>query len=281
MTLFEALKWGEYCLKATSQEPETDSLRCLEAATALSKSQIFSRVQESLSEIHLATFHALIQKRATGCPLAYVLGEAWFLGDLYQVNPGVLIPRHDTEILVQEAMVCCHKNQIQTAIECGFGSGIISISLAKRYPKTQFLAWDLSDAAYEIALQNAARHQVAINWQKGDFFEVSSQWSPFIESDEPSLLISNPPYIPLADIQTLEAQVRDFEPHLALAGGEDGLDFYRQFAFHLKKARRTWFLAEVGIHQQAALTALFAPLGEVSWTDDLQGIPRVITLKID
>ncbi len=71
MTFFEALKWGESCLKATSQEPETDSLRCLEAATALSKSQIFSKFQESLLEIHLATFHALIQKRATGCPLAY------------------------------------------------------------------------------------------------------------------------------------------------------------------------------------------------------------------
>lgn len=164
--------------------------------------------------------NVLLQRRINGEPIAYLCGEKEFFSMRFQVMPGVLIPRGDTECVVECAARLLTKNA-PAILDIGTGSGCIAVSLAKQFPKARVLGIDISESALLCAKHNAAANDVSVTFQQLD-----------IQSEEPDgffdLIISNPPYIRTDVIGTLEKQVREYEPLSALDGGTDGLDFYKR-----------------------------------------------------
>lgn len=184
----------------------------------------------------------------------------------------MLIPRPDTEVLVEEALQrAAGESRI---LDVGTGSGAIAIALAHELPSARLVAIDLSDAALTVAKENAQANCVAerISFQQGDLQHLPS--GPF------ELVVANPPYIPQGDLASLQPDVRDYEPHLALAGGSDGLDCYRVLAAQSRQCLTAggWMLLEVGIGQAEAVRQLLAQAGltEVFERNDYAGVARVV-----
>ena len=170
-----------------------------------------SKVNELLS---------LIERRCKGEPIAYLCGEKEFMNQLFYVEPGVLIPRADTECVVEQALSLLSNNK-PNILDIGTGSGCIAISLAKLLPDATVTALDISDTALQCAIDNAKKNNVTITFEKMN-----------ILTEEPDgkydLIISNPPYIRSEVVQKLDATVKNYEPHSALDGGDDGLVFYKR-----------------------------------------------------
>ena len=214
-----------------------------------------------------------------GRPIPYILGRAAFYGLEFEVDEHVLIPRPETELLVETALDLLQDRRSPRIADLGTGSGIIAVSLAKRRPQSQVFASDLSKDALEIARKNAARHDVAVQFEQseGDWLSPVAPYAPF------DAILSNPPYIPALEIETLEIGVRDFEPRLALDGGKDGLDPYRELAAgSANLLLPDGFVAvEFGAGQFAALSSLFNGHG---WQvdaprRDFAGIERVLVAR--
>ncbi|WP_062308112.1 peptide chain release factor N(5)-glutamine methyltransferase [Alicyclobacillus sendaiensis] len=222
--------------------------------------------------------------RVQGEPLAYVLGKQDFYGRTFEVGPDCLIPRPDTEVLVEEAIRFLKRMPSGTrVIDVGTGSGCIAVSIALACPGVSVTAVDLSMDALAVARRNAERFGAVVDWAAADGIE----W--LIERAERGrpwhAIVSNPPYVPTGEIDQLEPSVRDYEPRLALDGGEDGLAFYRRMAalppYVLARGRAGVFL-EVGHNQADDVARLFAPWRErgfrVRKVKDLRGIDRVIAV---
>lgn len=182
------------------------------------------------------TWQAWIQRRQAQEPIQYIVQEQEFFGRTFQVNPAVLIPRPETEVLVEKVLMETDRlwpnQQRLHVVDLGTGSGAISISLALERPQWKVTAIDCSEKALQVAQQNAKRHHVAdrIQMVLGDFL------TPMMEANERvDVIVANPPYISSSELETLEVQVRDFEPKLALEGGQDGLQAYRRIVSQLKK----------------------------------------------
>ncbi len=191
---------------------------------------------------------------AAGEPLEYVLGECWFYGYRFLVGEGVLIPRPDTEVLVEEAFVACETIERPRILELCTGSACISISLLlelQRQKKEAFaLATDISESAMHFALLNREEHQLekTLELCLCDLFPE--------EKSKFDLLLSNPPYIDEEDMNMLDESVKDYEPHLALAGGADGLDYYRRIYTEAPRYLRpgSWIICEHGYRQAEAVS---------------------------
>jgi release factor glutamine methyltransferase len=172
----------------------------------------------------------LIKRRGQREPLQHIVGSACFCGLELAVNRQVLIPRPETELLAEKGWTCVNslnkKEPTLSALDLGTGSGCIGIALAVHCPAAHVVATDISAEALELARQNAARHNVLdrIEFLQGDGFTALNSPKVF------ELIISNPPYIPTDEIQALQIEVREHDPHRALDGGPDGLDFYRRIA---------------------------------------------------
>ncbi len=177
------------------------------------------------------TYKEYILKRCSGIPLQYITNEQEFMGLSFYVDENVLIPRQDTETLVEVLIEKSKKKPFKRIVEVGVGSGCISISLAKFLPHTQITGIDISMKALEIAKKNAKKNQVdnRIQWL------YSNLLSDYQSDQQVDLIVSNPPYITSKDCTELESDVKDHEPILALDGGEDGLNFYRKIT---KQAKR-------------------------------------------
>lgn len=170
----------------------------------------------------------LLQKE----PLQYTLGYAWFYELKFKVSPAVLIPRPETEELVEKCLYFCKAQNVKTIIDIGTGSGCIPITLKVKYPEAAITAMDISSAALEIAAQNAIEHNVEINFIESDFLQENN-WQKFGKYD---ILISNPPYIPGGKSSTLNENVLKYEPHIALfSPDENPLVFYRKTAHFAKE----------------------------------------------
>ncbi|HEX8465171.1 MAG TPA: peptide chain release factor N(5)-glutamine methyltransferase [Abditibacterium sp.] len=215
-----------------------------------------------------------------GRPIPYILNRAAFYGLDFMVDERVLIPRPETELLVETALDGLQNCREPRVADLGTGSGIIAVSLAKSRPDAQVLALDLSPGALEIARQNAELHGVSIQWLQGD-----GPWlAPLEDFARFDAIISNPPYIPAREIETLDIGVRDFEPRLALDGGADGLSPYRELAVgSAELLRESGFVAlELGAGQFSDVRALFEARG---WQveaarRDLAGIERVLVARL-
>jgi len=227
---------------------------------------------------HGDEFRALIQRRLAGEPIQYITGETEFYGLPFLVTPDVLIPRPETEHLVEKVIELAASFQAPRIVDVGTGSGAIAIALAHALPKAQITASDRSASALAIARENAQRHAVSqrIRFLQGDLL------APVV-GEEFDLIVSNPPYVPCTDRDSLSVEVRDHEPSLALFAGPDGLAIYRRlipqaFACLVPGG----FLAlEMGFGQSEAVRALLvsSSFESIEFTPDLQGIPRVASAR--
>lgn len=227
-------------------------------------------------------FMALIERRAAGEPVQYICGYQEFMGLTFSVNPNVLIPRQDTEVLVELVL---NNNEIDSGnlMDIGTGSGCISISLLKNLKSWTGLAIDISEGALNTARHNA--EQIGVNERltfiQSDLFEKLEEK----DYNRFDIIVSNPPYIPREDVKTLMQEVHDHEPHSALDGGEDGLDFYRIITKEGKKFLKKggYLYYEIGIHQSEDVKNIFEENGysSIQVVKDLAGIARVVCGKLE
>ena len=231
--------------------------------------------QDEQVQEQIRTYRSMITKRASRIPLQQILGSQEFMGLDFFVNEHVLIPRQDTETLV-ELVLQEQQSTEKKLLDLCTGSGCIAISLAVKGGYESVTATDLSEEALKMAERNAKAHQKEIIFRQGDLFSALPQ----SEAGTFDIITSNPPYIPTAVIATLEPEVREHEPMMALDGTEDGLKFYRQIA---KKAG-TWLkpggviYLEIGYDQGEAVSGLLREAGfdKVRVVKDLPGKDRVV-----
>jgi release factor glutamine methyltransferase len=189
--------------------------------------QLYLSFERVLTKAELDALRARVQRRGQREPLQYIVGSTSFCGLEIALNSHVLIPRPETELLAERAWTFLQKAAGEpSALEIGTGSGCLAIAVAHHLPKAKICATDISGPALELARRNAETHQVAgrVEFREGDLFRAVPADARF------DLILSNPPYIPTARIETLEAEVRDHEPRNALDGGADGQDFYQRIA---------------------------------------------------
>ena len=234
--------------------------------------EVTNQKRSALSELKTVeqkqyeTLESLAKKLAKGMPLAYALGYSDFYGNKISVNENVLIPRPETEILCAKAKELFKGGKI---LDLCTGSGAVAVTLAKE-TGAEVVASDISEKALEVAKLNALNNSVKIGFVKSDMFEnIDGRFD---------LIVSNPPYIKRGDISSLDNNVKDFEPHIALDGGEDGLDFYRIIAKNVFDylAKDGIILMEVGIGQADAVKDMFD--GKVEVYKDLEGIDRIVAV---
>jgi release factor glutamine methyltransferase len=224
-------------------------------------------------------YRVLVDRRARREPVSSIVGHREFWGREFEVTSDVLAPRPESEILVEEALACVAPDRCPLrVVDVGTGSGCLAISLAVERPRATVIATDVSASALAVARRNASRHGVSAR--------VLACRMALLEAIGPrvDLIVSNPPYIPAAEIRALPPEVRDYEPRLALDGGADGLDLIRAL---VDEARRHlvsggWLLFEFGFGQEAAVRQVVSSAPEmdlVRLRADLQGIPRVAVVR--
>jgi len=221
-------------------------------------------------------YAALIQRRLTGEPIQYIVGEVEFYGLAFRVTRDVLIPRPETEHLVEKCLQICRNLHRPRLLDVGTGSGAIPVALATHLPDAIVTSVDISDAALAIARENASRNDAKIRFLQGDLLAP-------VAGETFDLIVSNPPYVPETDKDSLSVEVRDFEPALALFAGTDGLAIYRRLipvAF-ASLARGGHIVLEIGHGQSEAVHALLSQAGfrNIEFTPDLQGISRVASAQ--
>jgi release factor glutamine methyltransferase len=225
-------------------------------ALAIARTQLYARLSTILHPDQQERFWGLIQRRAAREPLSYITGEREFWSLSFRVTPDVLIPRPETELLVETTLRLLsqsprrHHHSPIHLLDIGTGSGCVAIALAKELPRAELWAVDISRAALTVAQENAQRHGVAgrIHFLQGDLFSPMNKERPRFD-----VIVSNPPYIAHASLATLQPEVRDWEPRTALDGGADGLDFYRRLveesSFYLHSSG--WLVMEIGVGQSS------------------------------
>jgi release factor glutamine methyltransferase len=267
----------EYLAGKGVENARLESEWLLSAALGLDRVGLYVNFDRPLNDTELAAFRGMVVRRARREPLQHILGTQEFMGLEFEVTAAALIPRHDTETLVQEVV----KRGIgaESILDIGVGSGCIAVALAKMLPGAAIYGVERSAAAMALAERNAARHDVSINLLTGSLFE------PF-EGQRFDMIVSNPPYIPTGDIDSLQPEVRDHEPREALDGGKDGLDYYRSLIpvapDHLN--RGGWLLFEVGIGQAQQVLDLYTASGrfsELFTAKDPAGVERVVGGRIN
>lgn len=229
MTVLEIIRKSTEFLEAKGVEsPRLQSESILAHLLAMPRMQIYLNFERSLSDSQLATCRELVKRRGNREPLQHLLGTVSFCGLEIRVSPHALIPRPETEQLVEHSeaflkQLHCPAPQV---LDFGTGTGCIAVALAVRCPSAQITALDISTDALELARTNASANKVL------DRIELThgNGVSALAAAPRYDLIVSNPPYIPSAEIDTLQPEVRDFDPRIALDGGSDGLEFYRSMA---------------------------------------------------
>ena len=265
-------------LENISDTPRLDVEILLEKALGgVDNLYIRLNLNKELTKDQEILFNGFIEDRLKGRPIAYIVKNREFMGLDFYVKEGVLIPRPDTETLVEELIDICKSKENLHILDIGTGSGAITISLAKYLPTSMVKSLDISDIPLEVGKQNAITNGVSerIEFIKSDLFNSIENTDMKFD-----VIVSNPPYIPKCDIDTLHTQVKDYEPYNALEGGEDGLDFYRKITAQSKKyIKENGILAyEVGHDQAKDVAEIMVNNGytNIYTKKDLQGIDRVV-----
>jgi release factor glutamine methyltransferase len=262
---------GQALALARQRIDRLDARLLLQHASGCTHADLLARPETPVSEPAYAQFVGWVERRAAGEPLAYLVGEAEFRGRVFQVSPAVLIPRPDTEVLVELALERLPGIAQPRVLDLGTGSGIVAISLALEWPAARVVAVDLSVAALQIAANNAGRLAADVDWRTGDWFQP-------VAGERFDLIVANPPYIAAGDPH-LAGDGLPHEPQTALTDGGDGLDCIRHIvaaaAAHLQPAG--WLLLEHGHDQGAACRNLLTAAGfqEPFTHPDLAGSDRV------
>ena len=242
--------------------------------------ELVNRERATPSPEQLAALEQLAQRRLAGEPVSRIVGEREFWGLTFKLNDATLVPRPETEMLVERGLAEVGGLDRARILDLGTGTGCIAISLLTEYSDMSAVAVDLSEDAVRMARLNAARLGVAdrLDVRLGSWFD------PLEATERFDLIVSNPPYIETAAIDTLMVEVRDHDPRLALDGGPDGLEPYRIIAREAPAFLRPegLVLLEIGSGHGAAVTDIFAEagFGEVKVERDLAGLDRVIAARI-
>ncbi len=270
MDLRTALLQGQQLLERGGiPSPRLTAEVLLTHATRQSRAWLYAHSGEELKEVWWIHYGRYLHERLQGKPLQYILGAQEFYGREFSVTPAVLIPRPETEHLVEAALPYARGR----VLDIGTGSGILAVTVALESSARVF-ATDLSPSALVVARQNARNLGASVAFVACDL--ASALKGPF------DLIVSNPPYVPLKDRESLQTEVRDWEPELALFGGEEGLDIYRRL---IPQAREKlceggWLALEIGQGQDEAVRAMLEGWQQVSVLPDLAGIPRVIRAQL-
>ena len=266
-------------LEKISDTPRLDVEIFLQKALGdVDRIYIHLNLNKELTKEQYDEFLGYIKDRINGRPVAYIVGNREFMGLDFFVKEGVLIPRPDTETLVEEIIeLCKNKNEEINIVDIGTGSGAITVSLAKYIENSKITSLDISDIPLEVGKINAVNNGVdnRIEFLKSDVFTAIKNTEKKFD-----IIVSNPPYIPKKDIETLHTQVKDYEPYNALEGGEDGLDFYRQITEEsVQYLKQGGILAyEVGHDQAEDVSKIMKHHGydKIYTKKDIQGIDRVV-----
>jgi release factor glutamine methyltransferase len=268
------LDLGEFALK-DGPHPESarrDADVLLMHTLKKSRAWLMAHGDELLSDELFLSYTELLERRRRGEPIQYITGETEFYGLPFRVTPEVLIPRPETEHLVEKVIELATRFQQPRIVDVGTGSGAIAVALAQKLPQASITAIDLSRSALAIARENAKRNGVDLRFLDGDLLAP-------VAGECFEIVVSNPPYVPSGDRATLSVEVREYEPALALFAGDDGLDVYRRLipAAFVALTPGGFVALEIGYGQSKAITELLSRAGfeQIEFVPDLQGIPRV------
>lgn len=251
-------------------DADLDAWYLLAHVFQINRTDYYLNKDNTVQEKKKEKFLELVKRRASHVPLQYITGTQEFMGLDFNVCEHVLIPRQDTEILVEEVLKVCRNKSV---MDMCTGSGCIIISLAKLGGLAQASAADISPTALKVASENACKHMVNIEFIQSDLFEKVTE--------EYDIIVSNPPYIPSGDIISLMPEVKNYEPLIALDGSEDGLSFYRRITalsrMHLKKNGFIFF--EIGWDQGSEVSKILQDEGftDIKIKKDLSGLDRVVS----
>jgi release factor glutamine methyltransferase len=247
----------------------------LRFALRVDKAWLLTRLRNTVSDEVQDYFNAMVRRRIAGEPIQYVTGEADFFNMQFRVSPEVLIPRPETELLVERVCQFMPLFPKPRIADVGTGSGAIAISIAHDWSHAAAItAIDLSAAALTIAKENATRIGFAkhIRFLEGDLLAP-------VGGERFEIIVSNPPYVPTTDRAQLSVEVRDYEPAVALFAGDDGLEIYRRLipSAYAALVSGGYLALEIGFGQSPAIRKLLADSGfeQIEFTSDLQAIPRV------
>ncbi len=272
MTYREAIVLGESILrKADIVDAKTDSWLLLAMACKIDHTYYYMHIDEEMTEEQAREFEVLIKKRAERVPLQYITGEQEFMGLTFHVNSNVLIPRQDTETLVEEALKVVRPGM--KIMDMCTGSGCVLISILKNAHDIEGIGYDISKQAINVAKENAKLNEVPAVFERSDLFE------DVVEKDF-DVIVSNPPYIPTDVIATLMPEVAEFEPREALDGKGDGLYFYSKILEQCKNYMKPdgYVLFEIGCKQGDSVSTMMrlAGFSEVHVIKDLARNDRVV-----
>ena len=256
-----------------------EAVSLLTHALQVDRTFVITNLEEGLKPEQLRAFGEFVTRRARREPLQYIVGHQEFFELDFEVTPDVLIPRPETEIVVEAALEVMKESSVPVIADIGAGSGCIVISLLNRLTDARGVAVDISPRALSVAQRNAARHKVAdrLTLVESDLFSALEPQAQF------SLIVSNPPYVSEPEIETLQPEVRDHEPMSALISGPDGLSHIRVLLRDASSYLRPngFLIFEIGFDQQDAVEQLIdaATWRLVEVREDLQKIPRTIVLQ--
>ncbi len=262
---------------SSSSCPFLEARLLIQAAAKMDESEFFRRLSEPVKLSLEKRLNQLVRKRLDGWPVAYLLGRREFWGLPFRVDRSVLIPRPETELVVERALSLPLPPE-PLILDLGTGSGNIAISLGKELPSARIIATDISLRALKLAAENARLNEVTnIRFIKSNLFKAFEQSQLIFD-----LIVSNPPYVAQDDWQKLDRPVKDFEPRKALIAGRDGLKFIRQM---VRKAGTFlkpggFLVLEVGAGQEAEITRCLEPdWSEIEVLSDYSGFPRVVSAR--
>lgn len=260
-------------------DPRLEAGSLLAHALSRDRTYVITHGNDLVHGDQLDRFRTLVSRRAAREPLQYIVGYQEFFKLSFEVTPDVLIPRPETELVVEAALEVADREQSLSILDAGTGSGCIVISLLNELKNARATATDISSNALDVARRNAQRHNISdrVTFIQADSLSLVNQREAF------SLIVSNPPYIPAGHIATLQREVREHEPLTALVSGADGLDHIRALLRETPELLRPngYFIFEIGFGQRDTVEQLVdrAIWRLIEVRKDLQGIPRTVVLQ--
>ncbi|MBK6749472.1 MAG: peptide chain release factor N(5)-glutamine methyltransferase [Pyrinomonadaceae bacterium] len=280
MTIAKSLKLAAAILRdAGVAQPEREAASLLMFAIKRDRTFLIAHNEYELTEAESRTYSSLIARRQTREPFQHIVRNQEFYRLDFVVSPDVLIPRHETELLVEAAIEILNGKENARILDIGTGSGCIAVSILHNLPTVTATAIDISESALAIAKKNADTIGVAgrIRFLRSDLYQA-------LDPQEFEIIVSNPPYIPAEEFATLQAEVRDFDPIIALTDGADGLSIIRKIVADAPRylSRSGHLLVEIGFGQAAAVAEMFdlKLWVEPVFIDDMQGIARIVKSEV-
>ncbi|WP_246187670.1 peptide chain release factor N(5)-glutamine methyltransferase [Ornithinibacillus caprae] len=281
MKQYEVLQWASLFLEKNNREPRVAEL-LLQHHLGMSRNEFYMHMRETVPALIRSKFEADIKEHAeTGVPLQHIIGYETFYGRDFHVNEHVLVPRPETEELVQHVIQIAKSNSKSdhpiTIVDVGTGSGIIAITLALELPNATVYATDISEEALAVAQRNAAQLQANVTFLQGDFLQPV-----IVQNIKTDIVVSNPPYIPRSDEESLSDTVKHFDPELALFADENGLAAYKKIISQLPSvinAEGAAVAFEIGHDQGEIVTLLLNkqfPKSKVDVLQDINGKDRMV-----